>query len=174
MAFIYIIKSQNTDKYYIDHSTYSYASLILHKHINSYKLYIKNKIHFKSVYNIIDLNNVYIEILEKLDECDENIINDKINDYILNNPNIIDNTENINNNLDEIIIYKNKKTKEDKKEYLKKYYEDTKDENKDKLKEYYKNNKTEIKRKSRRYYKSIKDKQTISKDITEYFNENID
>lgn len=167
MTSIYIIKSKNSNKYYIDYSDYSYPSLILHKHIHSYKSYIKNKINFKDVYNLIDLNDVYIEIVEK--DVEINSLESKINEYIKNNPDVVEKIDNVKNNLEEVNIYKVKKTKEDKKEYLKKYYEDNKEENKEKLKEYYQNNKVELRRKSRRHYKSIKDSKTISKDITEYF-----
>ena len=160
MNIIYIIKSLNTYKYYINSSNYKYTSLILHKFINSYKKYIINKNNFNKVYNIIDFNDVYIEELEK---TNDDII-EKINNYIINNPNVIEETNNIIFNNLEINIIKNKK---DKKIYLKNYYEEHKKENINKVKEYYEENKIILKRKSKINY--IKNRHTnLSNNIDIY------
>ena len=61
MNIIYIIKSLNTDKYYINSSNYKHTSLILHKFINSYKKHIKY--FFKSIFKIIKFNPSKIIVL---------------------------------------------------------------------------------------------------------------
>ena len=139
MCNIYKIKSLNSDKYYLllSASKVKYIKSMIHIIIQSYYKSLKN-VNFKSSYNdafiIIQKNNLTIELdieFENIIECNEYIlkqskndndcVNYKFNDYI------------INNEINKITVGK-KQTKElMKKERNAKYYEN----NKDKFKNYW-------------------------------------
>ena len=65
---IYTIRSHQTDKFYIG-STYTSLSKRFSKHKSNYLSYLDNKYNKTSSFDIIQLNDSYIELLEEF-KCD--------------------------------------------------------------------------------------------------------
>jgi hypothetical protein len=172
---IYKIISQNTEQYYIAHSSSLYLSSVLQQFVFKYKKFLNDNKLFHPVFNIIDFNDISIVLLF------DNILLDNINiiiqQYLTTNEKCINNNTNINiiNKLNDIVIIKNNKSI-NKQDYLKKYYENNKNKyikSNNEKKEYYKKNKNEIKQKSKLSYneKINKKNKKISMNINTFFNE---
>lgn len=141
---VYVVKSLNGEEKYIDYTTL-YPSQVLQSYIKKYQTYIKNNKKFNPIFNVIDLNDVWVEIIFESDDVDKitNFINEQPKNEIIEN--IKNRHENIN-----IIKTPNEKNKN----YHKEYYEKNKDKYmKENPEEYYNKNKKVLKEKSRRYYK---------------------
>lgn len=151
---IYKIFSKNSEKYFIDYTEKKVLSSVLNKIILNYKTFVLNKnTLFENVFNIIDKNDIGIELLNKFETLDETNI--YIDNYKKENENFVSSENEIIHNLKNVNVLKNSN---DRKEYLKKYYEKNKNKKKIKTqnKKYYENNKTEIKEKINKINKNKK------------------
>ena len=61
---IYTIRSPSTDKFYIGSTIEKYISNRFSKHKNKYKDYLEGKYHYMSSFDVIKLDNSYLELLE--------------------------------------------------------------------------------------------------------------
>ena len=170
---IYKIISQNTNKYYIGHTTSLYLSSVLQQFIFKYKKFLNDEKLFHPVFNIIDFNHISIVLL--FDNIEIDNINNIIQQYLITNENYVNNDTNANiiNKLNDIFIIKHNKSI-NKSDYLKTYYENNKDKYKksnDEKKEYYEKNKNSIKQNSKLSYdEKIKNKnKKISMNINIFF-----
>jgi hypothetical protein len=150
---VYVIRSKNSNKYYIDYSKHKgYICMQLHNMISRYKKNGNNLEKYRDFYSVIALNDLLIEELNGYDLFDDamNYINEykKLNDGCINGVRL----EDYKFNEDKIIC---DKVKIDTKEYLKDYYK----KNKEKYIERYNNNKEDILVKMKTKY--IKKKKNI-------------
>ena len=172
---IYKIISQNTNKYYIGHTSSLYISSVLQQFIFKYKKFLNENKLFNPVFNIIDFNNISILLLFDNIEF-ENIYN-IVQHYLTTNENYVNNNTDVNviNKLDNVIIIKTIKNI-NKLDYFKTYYENNKEKytkTNDEKKEYYEKNKNEIKKNSKLSYVKKKNKKNkkISTNINTFFDE---
>ena len=172
---IYKIISQNSNKYYIGHTSSQYLSSVLQQFIFKYKKFLNNTTSFNPVFNVIDFDNVSIVLL--FDNVELKNIHTIINKY--KNENECDvneeTCENIINKLETVSIMKNTKSI-NKKEYLKEYYEQNKEKyvkDEDDVKKYYNDNKEKIKNTYKLLYdqKKKNENKRISMNINDFFDE---
>jgi Ni,Fe-hydrogenase I large subunit len=163
---VYLIKSLNSDKSYVDYTSFKYPSQLLHNMINKYLTFIKNKKKFHPVFNIIDLNDVYVDIIYEDDNLD-NIVK-----FMSKYNNIMENE--INNNFEKINVVKSPSIEKNI-NYHKLYYNNNKDKyvkDENVQKKYYEDNKKILKEKSKKYYrtKKIEERSKYSVSILNFIN----
>jgi hypothetical protein len=155
-----VVRSNNTDKYYIDIiKTKQPESYIYHNLINRYKLYCKGKIKkYSNLYKLLTYNDIILIILEDEKSYDECLKSQAI--YIQENDGVINNDDKEEIPIVKIRKYKDLKTS-DTKLYFKKYYKENKHDkpcySKEKSKKYYLDNKDERLKYSKSYYKGLRD-----------------
>lgn len=145
---IYKLVSNHTDKIYVGSTCKEYLSQRLAKHKNNYKEWIKNEKKYISSFELFELGDVEIVLLESVNCETKDELFKKEREYIEKYKDII-----VNNILRPIT------TKEDKIEDGKQYREEHKEEikqyreeNKEKIKKYYEDNKDKINQKKKQIY----------------------
>lgn len=144
---VYAVQSLHSDKKYVSY-TLTYPSQILHSYVKKYLTFIKNNKHFNPIFNVIDLNDVYVKVLFESDDMNE------INNFINTMPNNdVDN--NVIHKLEQVNIVKSPDVQANI-NYHKEYYEKNKDKyvkTEEEQREYYDANKKVLKEKSKKYYR---------------------
>ena len=130
---IYKIISPHTNKIYIGSTTEIYLSHRLAKHKNMYKLFLENKHHYTTIYELLKLGDVEIVLIETYPCCSKDELHKKERYYIELNKDFVVNK-----------FIPSRKMKE--------YYQDNKDVYLDKSKKYYEKNKEQIKEKYKEKY----------------------
>jgi hypothetical protein len=139
---IYKLISDHTDKIYIG-STVQPLHKRIHGHKRDYQLFKNNQIHYVSSYELIDLGEIDIILIENIKCESKEELHAKERYHIELNK--------------ELCVNKNipKRSKEETKEQVKKYYED----NTERSKEYRKENSEKINQYQNEYRKSNKEYQ---------------
>jgi hypothetical protein len=152
---IYKIISSQTNKIYIGSTCKKYLCQRLQDHKSCYKQWKKNERCKITSFDLLDLGDVEIILLEtySCNSKDELLAKEK---YWMEQ-----NKEIIVNKCRPII------SKEEKKEHKKQYYEDNKEEKKEHTKQYYEDNKEQIKEHTKQYYEDnkeiLKEKKSVLK-----------
>ena len=89
-AFIYAIKNETSNDVYIG-STVRTLGMRISEHRTDYDLYLKNKCHYMTSFQIIKCKTNYIEYIEG---CDINDMDDREKFWIKNTPNCINKKNN--------------------------------------------------------------------------------
>jgi hypothetical protein len=124
---IYKIISPYTDKIYIGSTTEIYLSRRLTKAKNMYKMFLENKHHYVSSYELFKLGDVEIVLIETYPCCSKDELHKKERYYIELNKDFVVNK-----------FIPSRKIKE--------YYQDNKDIYLDRSKKYYEKNKEQMKK----------------------------
>jgi hypothetical protein len=147
-AFIYCIKSYQTDDIYIG-STAQRLSKRLSQHRSKYKDYLNGKFNYISSFEIVKYEDSYIELIESLKDVNKMEM-EKIEGTYIKNMDCVN----------KFIAGRTKKEyKQDNKERISEY-----------TKQYYKDNKEQIIEHQKQYYND--NKQQIIEQIKEYYNDN--
>jgi hypothetical protein len=123
---IYTIRSHQTDKFYIGSTTKKYLSQRMANHKSDYRLFLQEKQHYISSYDILQFEDAYIELLENFNCNNKDELLKKEGEYIRQYKDQIVNLQ---------IEGKNKEKKD---EINKKNYNDWYEKNKEKRKQYQK------------------------------------
>ena len=168
---IYSIRSYQTEDVYIG-STCQPLFKRLYDHRNNYKRYLNNKYHYVTSFEIIKLDDNYIELIELFPcNCKDELF--KREGEIIREMDCVNKTiagrsmkEYYENNKDKIKEYV-KEYRENNKDKINEYNKDYRENNKDKINEYRKNNKDKMKEYQLNYYENNKNKinQKIKCDI---------
>jgi hypothetical protein len=135
---VYIVKSKNSDRYYINFSKHKgYISMVLHNMISRYKKIGNKPEKYRDFFYIIALNELSIKELCGFDKYEDAL--EYIDKYKNENEGFIK-LEDVRNYKYNGEVIKTGRGKVDKKEYLKEYYKN----NKDKYLDRYRNNKDVI------------------------------
>lgn len=122
---IYKVISPHTDKIYIGSTTEKYLSQRLTKHKNMYKMFLENKHHYTTIYELFKLGDVEIILIESYSCNSKDELHKKERHYIELNKDIIVNK-----------FIPSRKSNE--------YYQDNKDFLKDRSKKYREKNKEQM------------------------------
>ena len=160
-SMIYTIRSPTTDKYYIGSTTQKLCKRF-GDHKIKYKLYLDAKHHFVTSFNLLELGDAYIELLEEMN-CDNKTQLEKREGELIR--------EHKNDCVNKRIEGRTKKeytfdNTEKRKLYKKQYYNENKIEIIDKAKQYYTENKEHKKEYGKEYSKQrYNNKKKLQEDI---------
>jgi hypothetical protein len=149
---IYKLISPHTDKVYVGSTCKEYLCQRLAKHKNDYKFWLNKKMNYISSYELFELGDVEIVLLESVNCNTKDELLKKEREYTEKYKDIIVNKLRPITTEEENKEWK-KQYREDNKEKIKQYYE----KNKEHVKEYREANKEVIKQKQNKYYEENKE-----------------